>query len=108
MYVAISLTSAVMFVFATTAIVAQFGDIARFPRWSRACVLPRAATTTGRVLNSVTYAAMAPLSPFLAVAVIGEGVRLDNSVFVSLGLAAMVAIAVWSVFLFRFRAKVVQ
>jgi hypothetical protein len=100
-YISFSLISAVMFVFATTAIVAQFGDIARFPGWSRACVLPRAATTTGRVLNSLTYAVVGPLTPLMAVAVIGEGLRLQNPVLVALGLLAVVAIAGWIVFLLR-------
>ena len=107
---AASLVSALMFVFATTAIVAQFGDIARFPGWSRACVLPRAATTGGRVRDSFTYLVMAPLSPLLGVAVIGDGLTLQNLAVASLGFVSLVAIAAWCVFLVRsrIRSKLVQ
>ena len=99
--VVVSVGSVVGFVFFTTAIVAQFGDIARYPRWSRACVLPRAATMGGRVLNSLTYAVMAPLSPLLAVAVVADALRLQHPALVLVGLVALVAIAAWLVFLFR-------
>ena len=105
MFVAFSLASVFGFVFATTAIVAQFGYIARFPRWSRACVLPRAGTTGGRVRNAFTYVVMAPLSPLIAVAVIGDGLRLQNLVLASLGLVSLVAIGTWFVFLFHSRTR---
>lgn len=101
MYIAVSLTSALMFVFATTAITAQFGDIARFPRWSRACALPRAATTTGRVLNSLVYALMTPGSLVLALAVIADALRIQNLAAALLGFASVLAIAGWLIFLLR-------
>jgi hypothetical protein len=105
LWVAVSLVSPLLFVFGTTAVVAQFGDIARFPRWSRACVLSRAGTNGGRVLNSVTYAVVSPLTPLLAVAVIADGLRLQNPLLVSLGLASVGAIVGWCVFLFRSRLR---
>jgi hypothetical protein len=110
LWLSVSLVSALMFVFGTTAIVAQFGDIARFPGWSRACVLPRAGTIGGRVRDSLTSAVITPLSPLLAVAVIGDGSRLQNPVVVTLGLVALVAIVGWCVFLFRSlkRSRVVE
>ena len=101
LYVSVSLVSAMTFVFGTTAVLAQFGDIEGFPRWSRACVLPRADTIGVRVLNSVTYALITPLTPLLAVAVVAEGLRLQNVVVVLLGLVPLVAIVGWLVFLLR-------
>lgn len=107
---AVSFASAVMFVFATTAVLAQFGDVARFPRWSRACVLPRAATGGGRVRDSFVYAVMAPFSPLLAVAVIQDSLTLQNLAVASLGLISLVAIAAWALYLLRssWRSSVVQ
>jgi len=50
-----------------------------------------------------TYVVMAPLSPLIAVAVIGDGLRLQNLVLASLGLVSLVAIGTWFVFLFHSR-----
>jgi len=99
--VAVSVGSVLGFVFFSTAIVAQFGQIAHFPSWSRACVVPRAATTGGRALNSLVYALMTPGSLVLAMAVIADALRVQNLAVALLGFASVLAIAGWLVFLLR-------
>ena len=47
--------------------------------------------------NAFTYVVMAPLSPLIAVAVIGDGLRLQNLVLAWLGLVSLVAIGTWFV-----------
>ena len=99
--VLVSVGSVIGFVFFSTAIVAQFGDVSQFPTWSRACVVARAATIPGRVGNSLVYALMAPASVLVVAAVVADAVRIQNSAAASFGVASIVAIAAWVAFLLR-------